>query len=134
MGYVKCFKSLISTLQTWEQNLCVKQTASKIRTKFIINNNVYVNKIIKVILSLNIRKRRTSALIIKDDKRRLRNKNKKNKKLYNIQLSSTMSNEIPRSFVKRCSFTQDLANLLSGEKKIIIFFLKKKKKKKKKKK
>jgi len=59
----------------------VKQTASKIRTKFIINNNVYVNKIIKVILSLNIRKRRTSALIIKDDKRRLRNKNKKNKKL-----------------------------------------------------
>merc|ERR1739846_250710 len=124
--YVKCFKSLISTLQTHQQNLCVKQTASKIRTKFIINNNVYVNKIIEVILSLNIRRRRTSAQMIEDDKRRLRNKNK---------LSSTMSNEIPRSFVKRCSFTQDLANLLSGDKKIItLFFLNEKKKKKKKKK
>merc|ERR1711993_190952 len=103
--YVKCFKSLISTLQTHQQNLCVKQTASKIRTKFIINNNVYVNKIIEVILSLNIRRTRT---------KRIRSYN-------NIQLSSTMSNEIPRSFVKRCSFTQDLANLLSGDKKIIIF-------------
>merc|ERR1712150_470372 len=79
--YVKCFKSLISTLQTHQQNLCVKQTASKIRTKFIINNNVYVKKIIKVISSLNIRRRRTSAYMIKDDKRRLRNKNKKNQKL-----------------------------------------------------
>merc|ERR1739846_279591 len=76
--YVKCFKSLISTLQTHQQNLCVKQTASKIRTKSIRSYN-------------------------------------------NIQLSSTMSNEIPRSFVKRCSFTQDLANFLSGDKKIIIF-------------
>merc|ERR1712077_161779 len=102
--YVKCFKSLISTLQTHQQNLCVKQTASKIRTKFIINNNVYVNKIIKVISSLNTRTKR------------IRSYN-------NIQLSSTMSNEISRSFVKRCSFTQDLANLLSGDKNNNFSFL-----------
>merc|ERR1739845_308662 len=65
----------------------------------IINNNDYVNKIIEVILSLNIT--RTKGI----------------RSYNNIQLSSTMSNEIPRSFVKRCSFTQDLANLLSGDKK-----------------
>jgi len=60
--------------------------------------------------------------LIEDDNKNVKQEQKQ-KKLYQHQLVfNNVTYELARSFVKRCSFTQDLAALLSGDTKINFQF------------